>query len=384
MPMPDAGSFGASEPAAATTLTAPPTAALAALCAALSSSNPARVRELLAPGRVDWNALDDAAGENRLSGFLYAELRARGLESLVPPPALLSLRRTYLDQWTRAGRLLREIERLARAFEAKALPVLFFKGPLLAARLYAQLGSRAIHDIDFLIPDARAMPDYDAVLAPLGYRRISRLVLPLRWSRAWLYQLEYRSPAFALEPHWALTNHPSIRLDTARMWREREAVAAADGGTLPMLSDEYTLVANLLSIPADLQNASLKLRTWLELFLLWRRLPADTDWAAFWERRRGERTLRLALASFAVLRELFGPKGLERASASAPRVESESLVAALRAAAVGPALAEWPRRRLALGLFETPLPLSLGWWAATLPGRALAHPALTLARLRRW
>jgi hypothetical protein len=114
MPMPDAGSFGASGPAAAATLTAPPTAALAALCAALSSSDPARIRELLAPGRVDWSALDDAAAEHRLGGFLYAELRARGLESLVPPPALLSLRRTYLDQWTRAGRLLREIERLAR------------------------------------------------------------------------------------------------------------------------------------------------------------------------------------------------------------------------------------------------------------------------------
>lgn len=384
LPTPDAGRFDGFDPAAAAAIESPPTAALAALCAVLLRSDPAQARALLASGRLHWPALREAADDHRLAGYLYADLRARGLESLVPPPVLLSLRRTYLGQWTRAGRLQREIERLARAFDAKALPVLFFKGPLLAARLYAQLGSRAIHDIDFLIPDARAMPDYDAVLAPLGYRRVSRLVLPLRFSRAWLYQLEYRSEAFALEPHWRLQSHPSIRLDATRVWREREMVAATDGEMLPMLSDEYTLVANLLSVPADLQNAALKLRTWLELFLLWRLFPADTDWVAFWERRRAERTLRLAVAAFGLVRELFGPEGLERAAASAPHLHSDSLMVGLRAAAVGPAMAEWPRRRLAFALFETPLPLSLAWWAATLPGRALAHPALTLERLRRW
>lgn len=356
-----------------------------ALVGAIARGDDAALRERLAAGALDWPALIEAADEHRLTGYLYAELQARGLDALVPPEALGHARRAYLRQWVRAGQLLREIERIADAFDAQGLPVLFFKGPLLSARLYAHLGSRAIHDIDFLLRDPRALPRYEATLATLGYRRVSRLLLPLAWSDAWLYQLEYRSESFALEPHWDLQRHPSVALDRDRLWAAREDAPTTGMRTVPMLSDEYTLVANLLSVPADLQNASLKLRTWAELLLLWQRFPVDYDWVAFWRRRREERTHRLASAALVLLRNLFDSHALDRAaSAAPPGDDARRLAAQAEVALLGPAPNEWSRRRLALGMFEFPLPLSLLWWAVTLPGRALAHPALTLRRLRRW
>lgn len=358
---------------------------LTSLAGALMRGDDAAVRGLLAPESVDWPALKQVADEHRLTGYLYAELQARKLDTLVPPDVLQHARRTYLQQWTRGGQMLREIERLAEAFEAQGLPAMFFKGPLLTARLYEHLGSRAIHDIDFLLRDPRALPRYDAALATLGYRRVSRLLLPLAWSGAWLYQLEYRSDAFALEPHWKLQNHPSVALDLDRMWSQAGRATTTGAKAVPMLSDEYTLVANLLSIPADLQNASLKLRTYVELLLLWRRFPADYDWAAFWARRRAERTQRLAVATLAFLRGLFESSALDRAAATAPASrDAGRLAAGLEAALFEPATGEGARRRLAWELFETPLALSFLWWAVTLPGRALAHPAVTLRRLRRW
>ncbi len=230
---------------------------LASLCSALARGDDVAARELLVGDAAAWAALRQAADEHRLTGYLYAELQAQGLDTSVPPAVLLHARRVYLQQWTRAGQLLREIERLAQAFEARGLPVLFFKGPLLAARLYEHLGSRAMHDIDFLLRDPRTLPRYDEVLAALGYRRVSRLLLPLAWSGAWLYQLEYRSDAFALEPHWKLQNHPSVALDLDRMWSQAGRAATTGARTVPMLSDEYTLVANLLDSRGPAERVAL-------------------------------------------------------------------------------------------------------------------------------
>jgi len=156
------------------------------------------------------------------------------------------------------------------------------------------------------------------------------------------------------------------------------------GIAVPALSDEYTLVANLLSIPADLQNASLKLRTFVELYLLWRRFPADYDWAAFRERRRTERTWHLVRVVLAVLGDLFGATDLEPRPATPLAEGSRRLAAELGARMVGPATGEWQRRRLAFRLFDAPLPVSMLWWSVTLPARALAHPTVTGNRLRWW
>jgi hypothetical protein len=366
---------------------APPDPALrmlVALCGALARRDQAALRELLRPGRVDWPALRRVADRHRLTGYLSAQLQGAGPRAGIAPDFLFHARHVYLQQWVRNGQLLREMERIALRLEADRLPYLFFKGPLLANRLYDQLGSRAIHDIDLLIPRSGGMAGYESALAALGYRRFSRLLLPLSWSRSWLHQLEYKSDRFTLEPHWDLQRHPSLRLDAERMWRERVMLEMPAGAAVPALADEYTLLANLLSIPVDLQNASLGLRTYFELFLLWRRFPGTYDWPAFWERRRAERTQRLTRVVLALLQDLFGPAGLEAAGALPLPEEARPLVAALGAQLFGTAPGEWRRRQLAFRLFEAPLPVSLLWWSLTLPARALAHPAVTRERLRRW
>jgi len=361
-----------------------PLRTLTALCGALARRDQAAAREMLRPGRVDWPALRQVADRHRLTGYLSAQLQGAGARAGIAPDFLFHARHVYLQQWVRNGQLLREMERIARRLEADRLPYMFFKGPLLANRLYDQLGSRAIHDIDLLIPLRDGMAHYESALGALGYRRFSRLLLPLSWSRAWLYQLEYKSDRFTLEPHWDLQRHPSLRLDTERMWRERVMLELPAGAPVPALADEYTLLANLLSIPADLQNASLGLRTYFELFLLWRGFPASYDWPAFWERRRAERTLRLTRVVLALLQDLFCPAGLEAPGAMPLPEDARPLVAALGAQLFAPAPSEWRRRQLAFRLFESPLPVSLLWWSFTLPARALAHPAVTRDRLRRW
>ena len=353
---------------------------LTALCAALAGRDPEPVRQLLESGNIDWLALQVAADRHRLTGYLSALLHAPGWQRFVPEAFLRHARRIYLQQWVRNGQLFREMGRIAGRLEAGGVPCLFFKGPLLAAALYDQLGSRASHDIDLLIPHARDIRRFEPALAPLGYRRRSRLILPLVISQHGLYQLEYCSDTFVVEPHWSLQRHPSLRLDTERIWRQG-VTRTTPSGALPALSDEHTLLANALSIPADLQNASLSLRTIFELHLLCRRFPAGYDWAAFWDRRRLERTERLTAVALAAAAGLFGAENLVLPLPISE--ETRGLADHVRAQVLSPGTSEWRRRRLAFQLFEAPLPLSMLWWSVTLPVRAMAHVEVTSSRLRR-
>jgi len=364
--------------------TVSPLRLLATLCGALARDDQVSLLRVLAPGRVDWPALQSVADEHRLTGYLSARLHAGNATAHVAPEFLVHARRIYLQQWVRTGQLFREMERIARRLDADGVPYLFFKGPLLARRLYDELGNRAIHDIDLMIPRADAMARYESAFTALGYRRSSRLLLPLAWSQYWLYQLEYRRDGLTLEPHWNLQRHPSLDLDRERMWRERVLLKTPGGVTVTALSDEYTLVANLLSVPTDLQNASLKLRTLFELYLLWSRFPVRYDWVAFWKRRRAEHTWKLAQVVLAVVEDLFGPTDLACHMVTPPPEDCRRLADELGAQLFAPATGEWRRKQLAMRLFESPLPVSIAWWAVTLPARALAHPGVTWNRLRRW
>ena len=355
---------------------------LTAVCASLERNDHSEVRRLLAQGHVHWPTLTALADDHRLTGYLWASLHVRTFADIVPQGFLSHARHVYLQQWSWNGRLFREMERIAGQLESRGMPCLFFKGPLLANSLYPQLGSRATHDIDLLIPES-VTTDYASAFDALGYRRRSRLLLPMTLSRRVLYQLEYESETFALEPHWSLQRHPSLTLDHERMWRERTERQTPGGAPLQGLSDEYTLLANILSVPSDLQNGSLKLRTFFEIHLLQRRFPAEYDWAAFWERRQAEHTARVCRIVFAVSRGLFGPVSIEPGPAAPIGAAEGTLARQLLAQVLAPDAREWPRKRLAWGLFDSPLPVSLIWWGLTLPVRALAHPGVTGRRLSR-
>ncbi|MGH8714549.1 MAG: hypothetical protein ACREYB_11145, partial [Casimicrobiaceae bacterium] len=108
----------------------------------------------------------------------------------------------------------------------------------------------------------------------------------------------------------------------------------------------------------------------------------DYDWVAFWKRRRAEHTWQLARVVLAVLDDLFGPTTLGPRVGTPLPEPCRRLADELGAHLFAPATGEWQRKQLAMRLFESPLSVSIAWWAFTLPARALAHPAVTWNRLR--
>lgn len=347
---------------------------LRAVAGALVRGEPEAVRAALPTRSADWERLAALADRHRLSGYLHL-----GLEDLshpaAPPAIRQRLQAFYLRQWARNERLLHELFRLERALAERREEFLFFKGPLLALRLYGRLDARAISDLDLLLRRPERVPAVEAQLAAAGYARSSHLFVSHRLSRRFVHHLEYWKEDLPLELHWTLRRHPSLSLDPEAIWRRREELPL-DGHVHPVASPEDELLAQILSAPVDLQIGQLSLRPFLEIYMMLRGMARVPDWRAFLARREREGTLRASVAVLRAVESLFGVDGIP---GLAPALRgrggdraSDHLLAALRRPAASRLSPRWKLR--AFGLYECSRATSLLWWGVSLPARLLLHP----------
>lgn len=97
-----------------------------------------------------------------------------------------------------------ELIRILDLLESAGIPVIPFKGPVLAHQLFADVGMREFSDLDMIVPREQAWDAVD-VLRGAGYTPDFQ---PMDWRREWLlgYDCEVMltHPAgFAVEIHWA-------------------------------------------------------------------------------------------------------------------------------------------------------------------------------------
>lgn len=138
------------------------------LCSASATSpeNENRIRTLLGEG-LDWNQVLACALEQRLLPVLHERFHALGTDCLTP------------EQWevlTELARIegikslffLGEMRRLYDLFEARQIPAIPYKGPILAWLAYHDVASRTFNDLDFVVPQ-QYIPQAAAALQAAGY-----------------------------------------------------------------------------------------------------------------------------------------------------------------------------------------------------------------------
>lgn len=132
-------------------------------------------REMVIPDQANWDGLIQAALYHWIGPLLYS-----GLEGKAPPEIIAPLAASYSES-TRFNRLLRNTtEEVLAAFDRAGIPVIVFKGPLEAARIYHSSAHRRFHDVDLLVA-----PEYleraESALTEIGYRLISLNPADLGW-----------------------------------------------------------------------------------------------------------------------------------------------------------------------------------------------------------
>ncbi len=145
-----------------------PEAELILACARtrLDEASLARARAALARG-IDWDVLLRTAELQGVAPLLHASLSRLGPGTLPPAPAE-RLRRTCRGIAQLNLRLAAELRRLLEQFEARDIPVIPFKGPVLAVAAYRNLALRRFSDLDVLVRPRDLGPARE-LLASLGY-----------------------------------------------------------------------------------------------------------------------------------------------------------------------------------------------------------------------
>jgi hypothetical protein len=129
-------------------------------------TNEGRIRELLR-SELSWSEIVANAVQHKLDPVVYERLSAVGGD-LVSEAQRKTLRDAVCDTAKSVLGLLREMLRLYERFEAEQIPIVPYKGPLLAWLAYRSFTKRSYADLDFAVPQSY-VPRAAAVLQSEGY-----------------------------------------------------------------------------------------------------------------------------------------------------------------------------------------------------------------------
>lgn len=197
-----------------------------------------RLRDLIDSG-VDWTRLVQMARVNRVVPLIYATL-TRIQPAGVPQQAMDELQRSSFENSRRNLRLTRELLRVLGELEALNVPVVTFKGPVLAMLAYGRLALREFSDLDILIKE-RDIDKAASSLNSLGYqlqiRERSR-------SKPEPTDVFLRSDgAVWVDLHWSLSrSYFPFQIERDGLWERAQTATLAHSSVLTPSREDLLLI----------------------------------------------------------------------------------------------------------------------------------------------
>ncbi len=169
---------------------------------------------------LDWEYLLRMAQRHALLPLLFWHLNATCPEA-VPTTYWQRLRERFNANARRNLRLTGELLTLVRLCAAEHIPLIPFKGPVLAASVYGDLALRQFGDLDILVPAPDVLRMKTLLLAH-GYRMMwpiaaaqERLFLKTNHE----YSFIHRDGVSCVDLHWSLSHEAfPTPLDPQRLW----------------------------------------------------------------------------------------------------------------------------------------------------------------------
>jgi hypothetical protein len=225
------------------------------LCCArtrVEAANAQRITTLLQED-IDWNYLLPLAFRHNVAPLLFRSLEA------VAPAAVPQEVRAQLKgqiQVNIQGNLFltKELLNLLTLFGQHRIPVIPYKGPVLAASIYGDLGLRPSNDLDILVQERHIVQALD-VLVSHGYQMIrpssivqtekslqSIRINELIQKSLWAYQLIFSHPERQgiVELHWRITPKYIFPNSSAWLWENLKPVMVG-GSTVFTFAPENLL-----------------------------------------------------------------------------------------------------------------------------------------------
>ncbi len=216
------------------------------LCLQEQSDATAERIRILTQDAVHWDSVFQQACRHSVAPLFYWRTRKAKLPA-IPPEIAFRLEQRFQSVFHRNFFLTGELVKISRCFQQHGIPMLAYKGPLLAAH-YENIGLREFHDLDLLIREE----DVPRVHQLLGERRFlprSRENGPgkahsIRFARAFDFEMTYENlnSGTLVDLHWALMpDFFALPAEARQVW-ERTLLVDVGGSAIQTLGAEDLLL----------------------------------------------------------------------------------------------------------------------------------------------
>jgi len=212
---------------------------LACLRPTVKSGDGAELAQLMGESSFNWKRLLLLADVHGLLGLLHKRLEPCGRE-LVPQEVREHLREHYEENRRRQMALTQTLIELLRLLDWREIPVIVFKGPLMARALYPDPAVRDIADLDLLVPPVEVLK-VKAMLLEAGYQ--AEKSFTARQERDYLrfnsqYHFTHPSSGIPVEIHWRFfPSHCQDRL-AAEVWARAQPIYLSGARALRLAPED--------------------------------------------------------------------------------------------------------------------------------------------------
>ena len=259
------------------------------------------IDSIIAAG-VDWQQflkLGNAHGLLPLSAYHVHSEFFTGMRRQIPGDVVHSLKQAFAASFMSNVRFGSEMGRITDLFEAASIPVMPYKGPSLAQRLYGDVALRPSVDLDLLIPSDAVTPAC-RILKENGFRPLqnfeSERQEAVYTGHVYEYEFFHEEKRMQVELHWGVVaGHHPIRVGWPEIWRRAESSTGYE------LSDEDLFI--LLCVHAA-KHQFLGLKWLLDLKILALKFDVE-QWQLIIERARSWRARRTVLSAISLCTRLL-------------------------------------------------------------------------------
>src|SRR6516164_2632125 len=279
------------------------------------------IKRLVDQSAIDWGKLLALADQHCVRPLLLQSLKAVCWDA-APASVRLELERFYKSNAQKNLLLAAELLRLLRSFNEGEVPVVAFKGPILAEAVYGDLSLREFCDLDLLIR-VQDLTKAEDILLACGYTA----QFPDRdYRNAFLsyfgqYAFRRGQSDLCVDLHWQFCGDGVVfPLQAAEVWPGLIEETIAGRAVLSLARDDLALYLAAHGTKEGWRNL-----LWLCDFAEFLRRHRDLDWIAILERAarsHSSRQLLLAIELAATMLDGPAPAELLDRARHSPAVQS--------------------------------------------------------------
>jgi hypothetical protein len=192
---------------------------------------------------LDWPYLLERAEHHSLMPLLAWHLQDLDA-SAIPTEVVAQIQSSFTENFQHNMRLLVELLKLVRLFETQNIPLLAFKGPVLAQSAYGNLALRQFLDLDILVPESH-VTQASQLLSACHYQPQFTLTAKQQLTYADLrneHSFWHEEKQISVDLHWSvLPKYYSFTPDPKLLWQSSSQVFFAEQ-PIPTLSPECLLL----------------------------------------------------------------------------------------------------------------------------------------------